>query len=105
MFAVKAKRRKTAADLVVSGELVFENVKEFAEVFRTVLDKPRIVLDHAGLDRVDLAGLQVLFAAQSGSSRLGYELELKLGENAARIEKITRFAGLRMLQESSTNES
>ena len=103
MFSVHAVRKRTSAELHASGDLVLENVRAFVDAILGVVEKKSILLDLTKVERVDLAGLQTLYALKRGEEESGYSVSFRFGDNRERIERITGFAGLRMIDSGESD--
>ena len=77
-LAVAAERRDDEIVVRLRGELDVSNVADLREAMRAILANPpsTVVVDAAGLEYVDCAGLSVLVSARQQLARQGRKLTI-----------------------------
>jgi anti-anti-sigma regulatory factor len=89
----------TPPTLTIEGDLSFGTAADIRtallEAFEEARDRLRI--DVSDVETIDLAGVQLLYAARRTADARGIDLEVEYGKNAKRFEKLYGFAGLKPL--------
>jgi anti-anti-sigma factor len=83
-----------SAILTLEGELSFETVHEARDALQSLVrtTAPSLTLDIGGIDRFDLAGVQLIFSLRH--TLTDRALTVELGSLAPRMDKLFAFAGL-----------
>lgn len=85
-----------SAILTLVGELSFETVHEAREALQSLVrtTAPSLRLDIGGIERFDLAGVQLIFSLMHSVHPADRSLTVELGSLAPRMDKLFSFAGL-----------
>lgn len=81
----------------ISGDLTLETVGEVREKLLGALSGGDFILDLDALGRIDIVGLQLLYALERSVHETGGSVRVDGGESTARLSKMITFAGLRPL--------
>jgi len=89
----------TPPTLAIHDDLSFRTGAEIRQALLEAFDatKENLRIDLSAVGTIDLAGVQLLYAARRTAESRGIALEIEYGKNAQRFEKLYSFAGLKPL--------
>jgi anti-anti-sigma regulatory factor len=95
MFMLELRSEGGRATLRLDGELAFGSIRELrGRLLEALRGHSRVTLEIVRLEALDLAGLQLVYAAAKSAARTGVDFRFDPGLAAGRIDRLLAFAGL-----------
>ena len=94
MCTVRTRKKGSRTIVAIKGDLTIDHADTVCDALRSRVTGTIVELDLGGMERIDLAGLQVLYALERSIVKRGGNVSIPESEASQRISRMVAFAGL-----------